>query len=65
MERTLNTVLEVWNENSLWGWDFAVMAMTAASLGKPAPPDKLSFTGVGRCTKTKKTLPREEECLQV
>ena len=36
MERTLNTVLEVWNENSLWGWDFAVMAMTAAGLGKPA-----------------------------
>ena len=35
MARTLDTVLQVWDENSLWGWDFAVMAMTAASLGKP------------------------------
>ena len=34
MSHTLDTVLEVWDENSLWGWDFAVMAMTAARLGR-------------------------------
>ena len=35
MAATLKKVLDVWNENSLWGWDFAVMSMTAARLGKP------------------------------
>ncbi|MGN1369418.1 MAG: glycoside hydrolase family 65 [Aristaeellaceae bacterium] len=35
MTRTLKKVLDCWNENSLWGWDFAVMAMTAARLGQP------------------------------
>ncbi len=35
MARTLEKVLACWNENSLWGWDFAVMAMTAARLGQP------------------------------
>lgn len=35
MARTLETVLQGWDENSLWGWDFAVMAMTAARLGRP------------------------------
>lgn len=34
MERTLDTVLNVWDYNTLWGWDFAVMAMTAARLGR-------------------------------
>ncbi len=34
MSHTLDKVLEVWDENSLWGWDFAVMAMTAARLGR-------------------------------
>ncbi len=35
MAATLDKVLETWNESSLWGWDFAVMAMTAARLCKP------------------------------
>lgn len=35
MTRTLGRVLDCWNENSLWGWDFAVMVMTAVRLGQP------------------------------
>ncbi|MDO5416842.1 MAG: glycoside hydrolase family 65 [Lachnospiraceae bacterium] len=35
MERTLDSVIQVWKYESLWGWDFAVMAMTAARLHKP------------------------------
>ena len=35
MEKTLDKVLEVWKYPSLWGWDFAVMAMTATRLGQP------------------------------
>lgn len=34
MENTLNKVLEVWQFEETWGWDFPVMAMTAARLGK-------------------------------
>lgn len=33
MKRTLKKVIEVWDYQSLWGWDFAVMAMCATSLG--------------------------------
>ena len=35
MGNTLRKVLECWSYPSLWGWDFAVMAMTAVRLGKP------------------------------
>lgn len=35
MGRTLETVLAVWDMEELWGWDFAVMAMTALRLGQP------------------------------
>lgn len=35
MERSLNKVVECWDYASLWGWDFAVMAMTAVRLGNP------------------------------
>ena len=35
MERSLEKCLEVWDESTLWGWDFAVMAMTAVRLGRP------------------------------
>lgn len=34
MERTLHKVLTCWQYPTLWGWDFAVMAMTAVRLGK-------------------------------
>lgn len=33
MRRTLKKVLEVWNWPSTWGWDYPLMAMTAARLG--------------------------------
>lgn len=36
MARTLQAVLDRWDFASLWGWDFAVMAMTAQRLGDPA-----------------------------
>ena len=36
MDRTLAAVERGWDEPSLWGWDFAVMAMTALRLGDPA-----------------------------
>lgn len=35
MRATLHKVVECWNYPALWGWDFAVMAMTAARLGEP------------------------------
>lgn len=35
MKRTLDTVMEKWDYASLWGWDFAVLAMTALRLGDP------------------------------
>jgi hypothetical protein len=35
MEKTLLDVLETWDWPTAWGWDFPVMAMTAARLGKP------------------------------
>ncbi|MFV0502991.1 MAG: hypothetical protein ACK5LT_03340 [Lachnospirales bacterium] len=35
MENTLNFVLNSWNYETMWGWDFAVMAMTAVRLNKP------------------------------
>ena len=34
MANTLNKVFEVWDFEEAWGWDFPVMAMTAARLGK-------------------------------
>ncbi|WP_350005984.1 hypothetical protein [Pseudarthrobacter sp. WHRI 8279] len=36
MEKTLLNVLETWDWPTAWGWDFPVMAMTAARLGNPA-----------------------------
>ncbi len=33
MRRTLKKVLQVWNWPSTWGWDYPLMAMTAARLG--------------------------------
>ena len=35
MTRTLDTVIGCWDYGTLWGWDFAVMAMTAARLDRP------------------------------
>lgn len=35
MARTLDDVFAKWNWQSVWGWDYPVMAMTAARLGEP------------------------------
>lgn len=35
MKNTLNKVLESWEYPTLWGWDFAMMSMTAVRLGDP------------------------------
>ncbi|MDR2534710.1 MAG: hypothetical protein LBD29_01595 [Treponema sp.] len=34
MSRTLDRVLASWDTESLWGWDFPLMAMTAVRLGR-------------------------------
>jgi hypothetical protein len=34
MSATLDKILEVWDMDSLWGWDFPMMAMTACRLGR-------------------------------
>lgn len=33
MEKTLRKVIELWDFDTMWGWDFAMMAMTATRLG--------------------------------
>ncbi|MCL2400551.1 MAG: glycoside hydrolase family 65, partial [Defluviitaleaceae bacterium] len=35
MKATLDKVLECWEQETMWGWDFAMMAMTATRLGLP------------------------------
>jgi hypothetical protein len=35
MKQTLEAVLKSWDWESTWGWDFPLMAMTAARLGAP------------------------------
>jgi len=35
MRRTLHKVLEVWRWEDTWGWDYPMIAMTAARLGEP------------------------------
>lgn len=35
VQATLETVLKTWNFDTLWGWDFGQMAMTATRLGLP------------------------------
>lgn len=35
MEKSLQKILECWDLDTTWGWDFAMMAMTATRLGKP------------------------------
>ena len=35
MRNSLRQAEKVWDYQSLWGWDFAVMAMTAVRLGEP------------------------------
>jgi hypothetical protein len=35
MKRTLEYVLQTWNWSSTWGWDYPMLAMTAARLNEP------------------------------
>jgi hypothetical protein len=35
MQKTLDFVLAHWPHDGTWGWDFPMMAMTAARLGRP------------------------------
>jgi hypothetical protein len=35
MERTLDRVLQTWDWPTTWGWDYPMLAMTAARLGRP------------------------------
>jgi len=35
MRRTLRKVMQNWNWSSTWGWDYPLIAMTAARLGEP------------------------------
>ena len=36
MRRTLRRTFETWQWNETWGWDYPLVAMTAARLGEPA-----------------------------
>ena len=36
MKKTVEKVLECWDFNTMWGWDFAMMAMCCAKLDLPA-----------------------------
>jgi hypothetical protein len=36
MNRTLDFVLKEWDWPGTWGWDYPVVAMTAARLGRPS-----------------------------
>jgi protein-glucosylgalactosylhydroxylysine glucosidase len=35
MNRTLDSVFKDWEWSSTWGWDYPMMAMTAARVGEP------------------------------
>lgn len=35
MRKTLDKIYEVWDKQTMWGWDFAMMAMTETRLGNP------------------------------
>ena len=35
MRRTLDHILATWNWPTMWGWDYPMLAMTAARVGKP------------------------------
>lgn len=56
MSRTFGKVLETWNFGRTWGWDFPMLAMCAARLGKTDEAidlllhDKFQFTACGLST---------------
>ncbi|ATG53585.1 hypothetical protein CFK41_01405 [Brachybacterium ginsengisoli] len=48
MGATLDDVLSNWDWSSTWGWDYPVMAMTAARLGRPDQAVDLLLTDTGK-----------------
>lgn len=53
MRRTLDKIYKVWDFESLWGWDFAMMAMTETRLGNPeAALDILLYQTGKNCYET-------------
>jgi hypothetical protein len=65
MRATLSEVWETWEWPTAWGWDFPVLAMTAARLGEPAlaldallrGEDKNRYTAVGHNPQMRGILP--------
>ena len=43
MKKTLNWVMQNWNWQTTWGWDYGMIAMTAARLGDPETALKALF----------------------
>nr|WP_217509147.1 hypothetical protein [Pseudarthrobacter sp. C4D7] len=50
MSATLEDVLADWDWDSTWGWDYPVMAMTAARLGRPEAAVKALLQEAGKNT---------------
>jgi len=50
MAATLDDVLASWDWSSTWGWDYPVMAMTAARLGRAEDAVDLLLTDTGKNT---------------
>ncbi|MBT2565528.1 hypothetical protein J7I84_03270 [Arthrobacter sp. ISL-85] len=50
MKATLHDVLADWDWNSTWGWDYPVMAMTAARLGDPEAAVRALLQEAGKNT---------------
>ncbi|MEO7716443.1 MAG: hypothetical protein ABIY70_09575 [Capsulimonas sp.] len=48
MQKTLDFVLTKWPRDDMWGWDFPMMAMTAARLGRPDQAIESLFIDTGK-----------------
>ncbi|MBO5335694.1 MAG: glycoside hydrolase family 65 [Lachnospiraceae bacterium] len=66
MQNTLDKIYQVWNFKTMWGWDFAMMAMTETRLGNPDraleillyDTEKNQYMGNGHnCQVSRKDLP--------
>lgn len=66
MQNTLDKIYQVWNFKTMWGWDFAMMAMTETRLGNPEraldillfDTEKNQYMGNGHnCQVSRKDLP--------
>lgn len=66
MQNTIDKIYQVWNFKTMWGWDFAMMAMTETRLGNPdraleillRDTEKNQYMGNGHnCQVSRKDLP--------